>query len=285
MSMMGNFEVVSSMHFPSPGVSRLAAATAGLTLLLMAAGAVLSVDLALTPVPVFTAQIGRAHQDLALLIGVLTVALLVWLLPTNTRDWVRGVAWAAVGVFVADAALSMVQVKAPLPALQSMAHAWLAPVLVALLAALAAFTKPEWMDQPASIDMSAQPFLPLVAKAAPLLVLIQIALGAGYRHKALSVMPHMAGAMLVALAMLVVPVMILQQFPQHASLRPMAIAALSIALVQVTLGIGAFVMRLLDFDTTTGFLVIAALHICNGALTLAASLVLAIEVGRCGPGE
>jgi heme A synthase len=273
------------MHFPSPGVSRLAAATAGLTLLLMAAGAVLSYDLALTPVPAFTAQMGRAHQDLALLIGVLTVSLLVWLLPTNTRDWVRGVAWAAVGVFVADAALSMVQVKAPLPVLQSIAHAWLAPVLVALLAALAAFTKPEWMDQPASIDCSAQPFLPLVAKAAPLLVLIQIALGAGYRHKELSIMPHMAGAMLVALAMLVVPVMLHQQFPQHNSLRPMAIAAMSIALVQVTLGIGAFVMRLLDFDTTTAFLVLAALHICTGALTLAASFVLAIEVGRCVPGE
>jgi heme A synthase len=271
------------MHFPSPGVSRLAGVTAGLTLLVMAAGAVLTSEFAMTLPVASTAQAGRIHQDLALLVGALTAGLLIWLLPTNTRDWVRGLAWGAVGVFTADSALSMLQVRAPLPEWQSLSHAIFAPVLVALLAALGCFTIPEWQTAPERIDTSSHAFLPLAAKSAPVLVLLQIAMGAGYRHKELGVMPHMAGAMLVALVMLVVPVILLQQFPKHASLRPVAIAAMSIALVQVTLGIGAFVMRLLDFDTTTAFITLAAAHVCVGALTLAASLVLAIEVSRCGP--
>ena len=272
------------MHFPSPGVSRLAGATAGLALVTITAGAVLTSNFAATPA-VASAQLGRVHQDAALAVGALTVVLLVWLMPTNTRGWVRALAWGAVGVFAVEAALSMLQVRTPLPAIQAIAHATLAPVLVALLAALACFTVPEWQVNPEQIDTSAWSWLPGAATAAPALVLLQIAMGAGYRHKELGVMLHMAGAMVVALAMLVIPVILLQQFPKHPSLRPMAIAAMSIALLQITLGIGAFIMRLLDFDTSTAFIALAAAHVCIGALTLSASLVLAIEIGRCGPGE
>ena len=38
--------------------------------------------------------------------------------------------------------------------------------------------------------------------AVPLLVLTQIALGAGFRHGALNVMPHIIGAMIVILVIL-----------------------------------------------------------------------------------
>jgi heme A synthase len=211
------------------------------------------------------------------------VALLVWLLPTNTRDWVRLVAWAAVGVVAVEGALSMLQVRAPLPEFQSLAHAILAPVLIALLVALACFTAPEWQMQPDPIDISATPNLSLAARYAPLLVLLQIILGVGYRHKELGVVPHIAVAALVATVMLVVPLILLQRFPEHPSLRPLATAAMSVALTQVTLGIAAFVMRLLDFDTIPAFVALAAAHVCVGSLTLAASLALAIEVARCEP--
>jgi len=117
----------------------------------------------------------------------------------------------------------------------------------------------------------------------PFLVIVQISLGAAYRHKVLGVMPHMAGAMLVVLPLLVVSVLLLQNFPAHPTLRPVAIAAMSVVLLQASLGIAAFVMRLMDFDTSKGFLFLAATHVCVGALTLAASVVLALEVRRCSP--
>lgn len=274
------------MHFPSPAVSRLAAAAAGLALLTTAAGAVLTSDFTIQSAAVSAALPGRIHEYLALLVSVLAVVLLLQLLPTNTTDWLRGMAWAAVAVVAAEGALALLQVKTPLPVWQSLAHAILAPLTVAFLAAVACFTIPEWQMAPAEpVNLSEWPIVPAAAKAAPVLVLLQIAMGAAYRHKEWSVMPHMAGALLVAAVLLVVPVMLLQQFPQHPSLRPVAIAAMSAALLQITLGIAAFVMRLLDFDTSTTFIAIAASHVCVGALTLAASLVLAIEVARCTPEE
>jgi hypothetical protein len=95
------------------------------------------------------------------------------------------------------------------------------------------------------------------------------------------VMPHMAGAMVATLLVLALSVQLVQNFPSHPTLRPIAIASMSVLLIQVTLGIAAFVMRLLDFDTNAGFMLIAAAHICSGALTLAASVVMCLEVRRC----
>jgi heme A synthase len=269
------------MHFPTPAVSRLAAVTAGLALLTIAAGAVLASDFTIQSAALSPALPGRIHEYLALLVSVLAVVLLLQLLPTNTADWLRGMAWGGVAVVAAEGALALLQVITPLPMWQSLTHAILAPLTVAFLTALACFTLPEWQMDPEPVNLSPWPIVPVAAKVAPLLVLLQIAMGAAYRHKAWSVMPHMAGAMLVAAVLLVVPVMLLQQFPKHPSLRPVAIAAMSAALLQITLGITAFVMRLLDFDTSTAFIAVAASHVCVGAITLAASLVLAIEVARC----
>ena len=69
-----------------------------------------------------------------------------------------------------------------------------------------------------------------------MLVLIQIVLGVAYRHKQTGVLPHIGWAVVVALALLTLPVMLLQQFGQHPSLRPAALAVLSIALLQVRWG-------------------------------------------------
>jgi heme A synthase len=91
----------------------------------------------------------------------------------------------------------------------------------------------------------------------------------------------MAGAMVATLLLLVLTVQLLQNFPAHPTLRPVAIASMSVLLLQVTLGIAAFVMRLLDFDTNTGFVFLTAAHVCVGALTLAASVVMCLEVRRC----
>jgi hypothetical protein len=115
-------------------------------------------------------------------------------------------------------------------------------------------------------------------KAAPALVLLQIILGAAYRHKAIGVMPHMAGAMLVAGLLLVVCTMVLQRFPQSAPLRNTAGALLAIVLLQVSLGIAVFVMRLLDVETTPAFLPLAVTHVTVASLVLAATTALAIRL-------
>ncbi len=146
-------------------------------------------------------------------------------------------------------------------------HACLAPVFFSICVAIA-------MKR----DPSAPSTFRLVVRASPALVLLQIVLGAAYRHKAIGVMPHMAGAALVAGLLLVVGVMVLQRFPQSSPLRSTAGTLLAIVLLQVSLGIAVLVMRLLDFETTPAFVATAVTHVVVGSLTLAATTVLAIRV-------
>jgi hypothetical protein len=120
--------------------------------------------------------------------------------------------------------------------------------------------------------------LRLLVRASPTLVLLQIALGAAYRHKAIGVMPHMAGAFLVAGLLLIVCTMVLQRSPQLLFVRSAAGALLAIVLVQVSLGISVFVMRVLDVEKAPAFVPAAAAHVVVAALTLAASTVLALEI-------
>ncbi len=257
----------------------MAGAGAGLALLSIAAGAVLTSGLAATPHADTVAMAARIHAYAAAGAGAMAVLVLLSLLPTNTPNWVRALAWSAVGVLAAEAALSRFHTRDALSPALALAHAAVAPVVLAILVALAVFTMLDWsLIQPDPVDLTGSPSLALVAKLAPGLVLLQILLGVGYRHKEWGVMPHMAGAAIVAIALLVIPVLILQRFGEHASLKATATAAMSVALTQITLGIAAFLMRLLDFDTSGAFVAVAAAHVSVGALTLAASLVLAIEV-------
>jgi heme A synthase len=115
------------------------------------------------------------------------------------------------------------------------------------------------------------------ALAIPPLVLLQTALGAAYRHKATGVLPHMGGAMIVVLLTLLVCVIILQRLQKPGPLRTAAISLMSVVLVQISLGIAAFLMRLLDADETPVFAWIAVAHVTTGALTLGASVILAMQ--------
>lgn len=148
-------------------------------------------------------------------------------------------------------------------------HACLAPVLLAVVM-LIRTEAPVAAEPPGSLGW--------LAMMAPPLVLVQIAFGAAYRHKVWGVMPHIAGAMIVAFLILVLCMMLMQQRP---SLRKPAIAAMSVVLVQVTLGILSFILRMLDMDTGIWFTVSTVAHVTVGAATLAAT----VSLGRLVVGD
>ena len=93
-------------------------------------------------------------------------------------------------------------------------------------------------------------------------------------------MPHMAGAMVVALLTLLLSMTVIQQYPEHRPLYAVSVALITIVLVQVALGIASFIFVLLDLDKTVGFAATTAAHLTVGTLTLAASLAFMMEVRR-----
>jgi hypothetical protein len=141
-------------------------------------------------------------------------------------------------------------------------HACLAPALLAIVI-LIRVESPPAAEPPGGLGW--------LAMLTPPLVLMQIAFGAAYRHKVWGVMPHLAGAMTVAFLVLILCMMLMQQRPY---LRKPAVIAMSIVLVQVSLGITSYILRLLDLDTGLLFTVFSTAHVTVGAATLAATVSL-----------
>src|SRR5260221_13744443 len=99
------------MHFPTPALSRFAWLLAGLTLVLMIAGALLTSNgSGQVASALFTL---RRHVELGLAVGAGALVLLLWLAPSNTPAWLRGLGWVAVVLFVIDAATAISQPLIP----------------------------------------------------------------------------------------------------------------------------------------------------------------------------
>ncbi len=93
-------------------------------------------------------------------------------------------------------------------------------------------------------------------------------------------MPHIAGAMLVTLIILVTGVFVLNQFPNHRTLRPAAVAMFGCTFLQVFLGLLAYWVRADNTVDPTMMVVSTVAHVAGGGLTLASSVVLSIQIRR-----
>jgi heme A synthase len=218
------------------------------------------------------------HRALAVALTILIFGTAIWTSVAATAGWLRAIVWTGVVIVVSGAALGW-----PVPPLSpsvGVFHALLAHLLFSLMVVLAVGTSSGWNCEPELVDGSSRPLLRPFAVATPPVVFLQIALGAAYRHDMTGVMPHMAVAMGVAFMALIVSSVILQNFNRPASLRRAAIALISLVLTQVCLGIAAFLMLVLNAAGTIYFILVTVGHVTVGAATLAASVVMAMQVWR-----
>jgi hypothetical protein len=161
-----------------------------------------------------------------------------------------------------------------------MLHAILAALLFAAVCAIGLRTSPSWQRDPEVVQDFGWPSLRSLSSAASFLIALQIGLGAGIRHSVVGVMPHLLGAVLTVIFIVIVSIFTMNQFPKHATLRPLASRLLAIAGVQAFLGMTVFLMRMMNVSGTTAWLAISAAHVANGSLTFAVSVMLAMEIRR-----
>jgi hypothetical protein len=159
-------------------------------------------------------------------------------------------------------------------------HAILAAFLFAAVSAIALATSPSWQRDPESVQDHGWPSLKSLSAIASFLVAVQVGFGASLRHGAIGVMPHLLGALLVALFIVIVGVFTTNQFPKHPALRPLAVTLLVITGVQVFLGMTVFLMRMMNLATSMAWIGISVAHVATGSLTFAFSVLLAIEIRR-----
>jgi len=159
-------------------------------------------------------------------------------------------------------------------------HAVFSHLAVGLATAAAVQTSASWSKPAKSISSGPWKALRPAAELTPPIVLFQIAMGALYRHQIFGVMPHMLGAMVVAILTLVVSMTLIQYFGHHPQLKSAASALIAAVLAQVCLGIAAFLMLLLGAGNSSAFVWITTGHVCVGSLTFAASVVAGMQARR-----
>ncbi len=225
-----------------------------LTLMVIASGSVVTTLRSSSP------MFQLVHARAGVLLGVLTLILGIGCL-FDRQPLIR-----SLGVLIALATGLEAMPR------EAFVHACFAPVLFTAVTVV-------FMTRPVS-GIAGPTSLRWLVTAMPPLVFVQIALGAAHRHRLVSVMLHMAGAMVVAGVILVVCVLLLQRFPQHPTFRKSATTLIWIVVVQVSLGITVFILRLSDMDTHPALVVSTAAHVSGGALMLATSTVLALQYQR-----
>jgi heme A synthase len=211
---------------------------------------------------------------------MLTLGLLVWILRADKRLWMHKLGWVALVWVSVVGLLGGLTVKLLTPPPVSMTHTCLAQLFFSLTVLMAVFTSKSWQNGPDPVDDHGWPSLRTLAVVTPVLVLAQVALGAGFRHRAMTVMPHIVGAMVVSFVILLTGVFVLNQFPEHRTLKPAAITLLLATFVQVFLGVTAYVLGEQPATPKLPMILITVAHVAIGAITLASSIVLAIQVRR-----
>jgi len=220
------------------------------------------------------------HRVIGAIVAVLVLGLAVGLAVTKTHEWLRRLGRAAVAVAIADAGLGLLAGPASAPALPviAMAHAFLGPVLFSTLAAIALATSRSWQCDPIFLQDQGWPPLRGVARNTLVLVVIQVALGAAFRYGSIGVMVHILGALIVVVFILTLVVLV-TLMPEHPTLRPAAITLGVFTFAQVFLGLTVVSMGTAQANKGVAALMAVA-HVATGAITLAMTLVVALEVWR-----
>ncbi len=228
----------------------------------------------------------HGHRMVATTVGLFTIVSMIWILRTERRRWLRWLGVAALVAVIAQGVLGGMTVLFLLPWWISTSHACLAQLFFSTTVAIALFTSDWWLAGPETIHEDERHPIRGLSLLAPVSVLGQLALGAAARHKAIGTIFHISFSPVVTGVILWVSLRILLHYPRHRELRRGAVTLLGITFCQVFLGIAAYMTRIAYADAVQPMplmVTFTVIHVAVGALTMAASVALAILVRRNVP--
>ncbi len=283
------------------GLFRFALIVACATFFLIIAGALVTShdaglatnDWPLSNGQVFPKMVGNlfwehGHRMVATTVGLLTIVLVVFLFVKEKRRWVRRLGLLALLAVIAQGLLGGLTVKLSLPLAVSAAHATLAQLFFCTTISLAVFTSRSWMEQ--RPVLSEQDGLPLryLCVAAAATIFLQLIVGATLRHSATWDKPlptdllltHVGGAVAVTLLLGSAALLVLRRYRGEPFLTRPAIIALSLLVVQLFLGLSAYLTRAAspnDPQPLNPMVAVTVAHVACGALVFATTIVLTLR--------
>jgi hypothetical protein len=225
------------------------------------------------------AAIADVHRDIAVAMALPGAIFFIWFALAGRWRILASAAILAAGS--AEAWLGTERELASSPATIGTTHAWLGAMLFGSIAAIVWSTSAAFQRAPELVQDYGWPSLRFLSKASIVLIAAQVEAGAAYRHNIWSVIPHLLGAPVVTLVVMMTGAFVLQQFPKHRVLRAIAVAVLIITAIQVALGLITLLVGMTQSVVTAESLAFRIAHVTTGNLTLAAMVVLAIEIQRC----
>jgi len=281
-----------------PWLHRYATFVAFCTFLLIMAGALVTGNDAGLSVPDWPTSFGtfrmprmvggvkfeHGHRMIAGTVGILTILLAVWLWRQESRRWIRWVGFAAVMAVLGQATLGGITVLWFLPVPISAAHATLAQIFFCLASSLAFFTRSDWRWDEKKIEDPGSISLQHLTAATTGLILVQLILGAVYRHsKEGAITPHVVGACLITLMVGWVVSTVLARFARQPDLLTPSLLLAGLLVAQLFLGMSSYILKMAAKDAPQPLPPVVNMttaHVMVGALLLLTSLYLTYQTHR-----
>ncbi|MCB2206077.1 COX15/CtaA family protein [bacterium] len=224
----------------------------------------------------------HGHRLIATVIGMLMIAVTIWVWLRDDRRWLRWLTAGALLAVIVQGVLGGMTVLMRLPTAVSVSHAMLAQSFMLMTMLIAAATSPRWMSREAPAQVPVSSSLQKLLLFTVIFTFVQILLGAITRHTYSgmaitdfplnngSIIPdfttfgvaiqfaHRVGALIVTTLILVQGVRILRR-PDLQLLRKPAALAIGMVLIQFMLGATVIWTREAIVPNT--------LHVMGGALT------------------
>ena len=287
----------------NPKLHRFAVVLACWTFLLIIAGALVTSNDAGLSVPDWPTSFGswykiphlvggvrfeHTHRMIAQVAGFLTIVLAVWTWRAEKRRWLRYLALAALGTVILQGVLGGLTVLLYLPPAVSSAHAALAQTFFCIAVVIAIFTGRRWIEEQPRVEFdSRKPSLFTLTLLSIFVLYVQLLLGAMFRHHGMSWWPHVTHSAIVAFVLAWTAVRALSVYSQIEAVRRPAILMLLLVIGQLCLGFTAFLTRVSwgrdAVQPELPMVISTVAHVAVGALLLATTVVLAIQVWRHVP--
>src|SRR5580700_10640760 len=229
-----------------------------------------------------------SHRMVAGTLVTLTLAIALWTFLVEKRRWLR---WLAIGAFctvIAQATLGGLTVLFFQPPWLSTAHATVAQTFFCIAVAIAVFTGRRWIEEHPRTELDQRrPALFTLTLLSIFVLYVQLILGAMFRHHGMSWWPHVVNAGVVAIVLSWTAIRAISVYPNVDAVRRPAIAMLGLMVAQLCLGFLAFITRVMwgrdAAQPETPMVTATVTHVAVGALLLATTVVLAIQVWRHVP--
>jgi cytochrome c oxidase assembly protein subunit 15 len=235
----------------------------------------------------------HGHRMIATTVGLLTIGLAIYIRVKEKRMWIWRLGLFALMAVVAQGLLGALTVKMMLPLGVSAAHATLAQLFFCTTVSLAVFTSKSWIDARPLPEESGSPLRHMCTFALAM-IFVQLILGATLRHSAKwdqqlpvqMIVAHVIGAFGVTIALGGTVLSVLRRHKGETFLTRPAMLALALLVVQLFLGVAAYLTRLgspNDPQPLHPMIGITVAHVACGALVFATTIVLTLRTYRVLP--